>query len=60
MGEVFDPEKHEALSQEESDQEANQVIAVVQSGYFYQDRLLRPAQVIVSKGRAEAGKDTKE
>ena len=60
MGEVFDPEKHEALSQEESDQEANQIIAVVQNGYFYQDRLLRPAKVIVSKGRTEAGKDTKE
>jgi molecular chaperone GrpE len=60
VGEVFDPEKHEALSQEESDQEANRVIAAVQNGYFYHDRLLRPAKVIVSKGKAEAGKETKE
>ena len=60
VGEVFDPEKHEALSQEESDQEANQIIAAVQNGYFYHDRLLRPAKVIVSKGRPEAGKETKE
>ena len=58
VGEVFDPEKHEALSQEESDQEANRIIAAVQNGYFYHDRLLRPAKVIVSKGRAEAGKET--
>lgn len=60
VGEVFDPEKHEALSQEESDQESNRVIAVVQNGYFYHDRLLRPAKVIVSKGRPEALKETKE
>jgi molecular chaperone GrpE len=58
VGEAFDPEKHEALSQEESDREANQIIAAVQNGYFYHDRLLRPAKVIVSKGRAEAGKET--
>jgi molecular chaperone GrpE len=60
VGEFFDPEKHEALSQEESDQEANQIIAAVQNGYFYHDRLLRPAKVIVSKGRPEPGKETKE
>jgi molecular chaperone GrpE len=60
LGEVFDPEKHEALSQEKSDQEANRVIAAVQNGYFYHDRLLRPAKVIVSKGKSEAGKETKE
>lgn len=60
VGDVFDPEKHEALSQEESDQETNRVIAAVQTGYFYHDRLLRPAKVIVSKGKSEAGKETKE
>jgi molecular chaperone GrpE len=60
VGEVFDPEKHEALSQEESDQEANRVIAAVQNGYFYHDRLLRPAKVIVSRGKSEAGKEIKE
>lgn len=48
-GEVFDPEKHEALSQEESDQEPNRVISEVEKGYIYHDRLLRPARVIVSK-----------
>ncbi len=53
VGEVFDPEKHEAVSQAESDLESNRVISAVESGYFYHDRLLRPAKVIVSKGKAE-------
>jgi len=57
-GEVFDPEKHEAISQEESDLEPNRVVAAVQNGYFYHDRLLRPAKVIVSKGRPQAEKET--
>ena len=53
VGEVFDPEKHEAVSQAESELESNRVISAVESGYFYHDRLLRPARVIVSKGKAE-------
>ncbi len=49
-GEVFDPEKHEAVSQQESEQEPNRVISEIEKGYIYQDRLLRPARVIVSRG----------
>ena len=52
MGEVFDPEKHEAVSQQESDQEPNRVISEIEKGYSYHDRLLRPARVIVSKEKA--------
>ena len=52
MGEVFDPEKHEAVSQQESDQEPNRVISEIEKGYIYHDRLLRPARVIVSKEKA--------
>jgi molecular chaperone GrpE len=59
-GEAFDPEKHEAISQEESGLDANRVVSVVQSGYFYHDRLLRPAKVIVSSGRPGEKKDTPE
>jgi len=59
-GEVFDPGKHEAISQEESDLEGNRVVADVQNGYFFHDRLLRPAKVIVSKGRRDAGKEIPE
>jgi len=53
VGEIFDPEKHEAISQQESDQEPSRVIAEVEKGYFFHDRLLRPAKVIVSKAKAE-------
>jgi len=51
-GEVFDPEKHEAVSQQESDQEPSRVISEVEKGYIFHDRLLRPARVIVSKEKA--------
>jgi molecular chaperone GrpE len=51
-GEVFDPEKHEAVSQQESDQEPNRVISEIEKGYIYHDRLLRPSRVIVSKEKA--------
>ncbi len=59
-GEAFDPEKHEAISQEESDLEANRVVSAVQNGYFYHDRLLRPAKVIVSRGKPGEKKETPE
>lgn len=49
VGEVFDPEKHEAVSQMESEIEPNRVVSEVQKGYFFHERLLRPAKVIVSK-----------
>jgi molecular chaperone GrpE len=48
-GEVFDPEKHEAISYQESDQEPHRVISEVVKGYLYHERLLRPAKVIVSR-----------
>lgn len=51
IGEVFDPEKHEAVAQEESDLEPNKIIAEVEKGYFYHDRLLRPSKVIVAKAK---------
>jgi len=50
-GEVFDPERHEAIAHEESEEEANRVIGEIEKGYFFHDRLLRPAKVIVSKGK---------
>lgn len=53
VGELFDPEKHEALAQEESDLEPNKVISEVEKGYLYHERLLRPAKVIVAKAKGE-------
>jgi len=52
-GEKFNPEYHEAMSmQERSDVEPNTVVTVIQKGYTLNDRLIRPAMVMVSKGPA--------
>jgi molecular chaperone GrpE len=51
-GEPFDPARHEAmLAQESATAEPNSVLQVVQPGYEINGRLLRPARVIVAKGR---------
>ncbi len=50
IGEAFDPELHEALSQEESDSiPAGHIVSVMQRGYILRGRLLRSAKVSVSK-----------
>ncbi len=50
VGELFDPQFHEAMSMIPSaDSEPNSVIAVVQKGFTLNDRLVRPAMVVVSK-----------
>ena len=58
QGERFNPQFHEAMSiQPRADLEPNTVVAVMQKGYLLNDRLIRPAMVIVSKAApgAEAG-----
>jgi molecular chaperone GrpE len=49
VGEKFDPHRHQAISQVESDQEPNTVVAVLQKGYLLHDRVLRPALVTVAR-----------
>jgi molecular chaperone GrpE len=50
-GQHFDPQLHEAISQEESEQVAEGiVIRQLRKGYKLRDRLIRPANVVVSKG----------
>lgn len=50
-GEPFDPQFHEAILQQPSDETpANHVAMVTQIGYRMHDRVVRPAQVIVSSG----------
>ena len=49
VGEKFDPHRHQAISQVESDQEPNTVVSVLQKGYLLHDRVLRPALVTVAK-----------
>ena len=48
LGEKFDPHRHQAISQVESDAEPNTVVQVLQKGYLLNDRVLRPALVIVA------------
>ena len=50
-GEKFDPNKHQAISMLESDQEPNTVLNVLQKGYTLNDRVLRPALVMVAKAK---------
>ncbi len=50
VGQVFDPNFHEGIGVEESqDYEDNVIVKEVEKGYLYNDRLIRPAKVIVGK-----------
>jgi molecular chaperone GrpE len=50
LGEKFDPEKHQAISMVEvPDAKPNSVIEVMQKGFSLNDRLIRPAMVVVAK-----------
>ncbi len=55
QGESFDPQLHQAMSMQESEElEPNTVVAVLQKGFTLSDRLVRPAMVMVSKAPASA------
>jgi len=57
-GEVFNPEFHQAMSTQPTDEmPANHVMTVYQKGYLLNNRLLRPAMVVVS---AASNKSTDE
>jgi molecular chaperone GrpE len=50
QGEKFNPDHHQAMSMQPSaEHEPNTVMAVMQKGYLLNDRLVRPAMVMVSK-----------
>lgn len=50
MGKPFDPREHEALLYEENtENEDGVIINVIQQGYRLNERIIRPARVIVSK-----------
>ena len=49
-GEAFDPDLHQAMAMQPAEGvEANQVLNVMQKGYRFNGRLLRPAMVVVSQ-----------
>lgn len=53
VGELFDPARHEAMGQiESSEQPPNTVVQLLQKGYLLNDRLLRPAMVLIAKASA--------
>lgn len=55
QGEVFDPDRHQAILQQPSAEvPAGEVMMVTQPGYQLHDRVVRAAQVIVSAGPAGA------
>jgi molecular chaperone GrpE len=50
LGEKFDPERHQAISMVDADSaESNTVVEVMQKGFLLNDRLVRPAMVVVAK-----------
>tara|TARA_B100000963_G_scaffold356407_1_gene376450 strand:+ start:1083 stop:1622 length:540 start_codon:yes stop_codon:yes gene_type:complete len=50
LGDKFDPNIHEALSiKEDKSKEGEEILEVIQKGYKIQDRVIRPALVIVNK-----------
>jgi molecular chaperone GrpE len=51
LGEKFDPHQHQAIAMIESEQPANTVVTVLQKGYRLHERTIRPAMVMVAKGR---------
>jgi molecular chaperone GrpE len=54
VGQKFDPNQHEAIAHEASDEVPEEVvIRQTRRGYRYKDRLLRPSGVVVSSGSAK-------
>lgn len=50
LGDKFDPERHQAISVTAAkNTESNTVIEVMQKGFLLNDRLVRPAMVVVAK-----------
>ena len=50
LGEDFDPNKHEAIMQVESEEyPENKIVEVLRKGYILKDKIIRPAVVKVSK-----------
>ena len=55
IGDKFDPEKHQAMSaQDSAEVPPNHVLMALQKGYLLNNRLLRPALVIIAKTPAPA------
>ena len=61
VGEVFDPTRHQAVAQVESETaEPNTVVEEFQKGYFLHERILRPAMVTVAKEKTTQDNSSSE
>lgn len=50
LGQMFDPYKHHAVMQEEVEgKKENEIIEVLQKGYMFNDKVIRPSMVKVAK-----------
>jgi molecular chaperone GrpE len=59
VGQPFDPNKQEALTMEASDTvPASHIVSEFEKGYYYKDRLLRPARVVVSSGKPQVQQES--
>lgn len=57
-GQPFNPHHHQAVMEQENPEVANgTVLQVFQTGYLIDDRCLRPAMVVVSRGGPKAGRN---
>jgi molecular chaperone GrpE len=55
-GEAFNPEHHQAMTMIDSpEHEPNTIIDVMQKGYLLNERLVRPAMVVVSSANSGSG-----
>ncbi|MCK4865296.1 MAG: nucleotide exchange factor GrpE [Gammaproteobacteria bacterium] len=60
-GEAFNPDHHQAMTMIDSaEHEPNMIINVMQKGYLLNERLVRPAMVVVSSANSGAGSDSDE
>lgn len=58
MGEEFDPTHHEAVLCQPSDEhDEGKIVNVLEKGYRVDDKVVRPARVVVSEGPATADKE---
>lgn len=59
QGEPFNPHRHQAMMEVQNpDVAAGTVMQVFQPGYVIEDRVLRPAMVVVAKGGAKPGRNS--
>lgn len=51
LGKIFNPNMHEAMVMQESDEPSNTIISVFQQGYILGERVIRPSRVVVAKAK---------